>query len=194
MFQLLELLAAGAPQPALVLGFPVGFVGAAEAKAALAAFGRGLDFITLQGRRGGSALAAAAVNALASTGRDRRGSRVIGIGEDGIAGSRPGSSRADRNRRGASRRRAPSWRWCQMAAAERAAVAAPASRQRSPTIAAQPRPAESTVLASGDPMWYGVGATLARHFPREEMTILPQPGAFSLAAARLGWPLADVPR
>ena len=40
-------------------------------------------------------------------------------------------------------------------------------------------------------MWYGVGAMLARHFPREEMTVLPQPGAFSLAAARLGWPLAE---
>jgi precorrin isomerase len=67
LFRLLELLACGAPKPALVLGFPVGFVGAAEAKAALAAFGRGLEFITLRGRRGGSALAAAAVNALAST-------------------------------------------------------------------------------------------------------------------------------
>jgi precorrin-8X/cobalt-precorrin-8 methylmutase len=51
--------------PALVLGFPVGFVGAADSKAALAEFGGGLDFITLNGRRGGSALAAAAVNALA---------------------------------------------------------------------------------------------------------------------------------
>jgi precorrin-8X/cobalt-precorrin-8 methylmutase len=66
LFRLLELLACGAPEPALVLGFPVGFVGAAEAKAALAAFGHGLEFITLRGRRGGSALAAAAVNALAS--------------------------------------------------------------------------------------------------------------------------------
>ena len=47
------------------------------------------------------------------------------------------------------------------------------------------------VLASGDPMWYGAGATLARHFPREEMLVLPHPGAFSLAAARLGWPLAE---
>jgi precorrin-6Y C5,15-methyltransferase (decarboxylating) len=47
------------------------------------------------------------------------------------------------------------------------------------------------VLASGDPMWYGVGAVLARHFPRDEMTILPQPGAFSLVAARLGWAIAD---
>jgi len=48
-----------------------------------------------------------------------------------------------------------------------------------------------TVLASGDPLWYGVGAVLARHFPRDEMNILPQPGAFSLAAARLGWAIAD---
>jgi len=65
LFHLLELIADGAGMPALVLGFPVGFVGAAEAKQALAEFGRGLAFITLHGRRGGSALAAAAVNALA---------------------------------------------------------------------------------------------------------------------------------
>jgi precorrin-8X/cobalt-precorrin-8 methylmutase len=64
LFRLLEIIAEGAPKPALVLGFPVGFVGAAEAKSALAAFGNGLDFITLHGRRGGSALAAAAVNSL----------------------------------------------------------------------------------------------------------------------------------
>jgi precorrin-8X/cobalt-precorrin-8 methylmutase len=65
LFHLLEMVAAGAPRPALVLGFPVGFVGAAEAKAALAANRLGLAFIALNGRRGGSALAAAAVNALA---------------------------------------------------------------------------------------------------------------------------------
>src|SRR5579875_3873475 len=65
LFHLLELIAAGAPLPALVLGFPVGFVGAAEAKAALAENRFGLSFIALAGRRGGSALAAAAVNALA---------------------------------------------------------------------------------------------------------------------------------
>jgi precorrin-6Y C5,15-methyltransferase (decarboxylating) len=47
------------------------------------------------------------------------------------------------------------------------------------------------VLASGDPMCYGVGVTLARNFARAEMTIVPQPGAFSLAAARLAWPLAE---
>jgi precorrin-8X/cobalt-precorrin-8 methylmutase len=66
LFRLLEILAEGAARPALILGFPVGFVGAAEAKAALADFGKGIEFITLHGRRGGSAIAAAAVNALAS--------------------------------------------------------------------------------------------------------------------------------
>jgi precorrin-8X/cobalt-precorrin-8 methylmutase len=65
LFHLLEMIADGAPKPAIVLGFPVGFVGAAEAKAALAEFGDGLEFMALRGRRGGSALAAAAVNALA---------------------------------------------------------------------------------------------------------------------------------
>ena len=48
-----------------------------------------------------------------------------------------------------------------------------------------------TVLASGDPLWYGVGVLLAHHFNPEEMTILPHAGAFSLAAARLGWAIAD---
>jgi precorrin-8X/cobalt-precorrin-8 methylmutase len=66
LFRLLELLAEGADRPALVLGFPVGFVGAAEAKAALIGFDRALAYIALKGRRGGSALAAAAVNALAA--------------------------------------------------------------------------------------------------------------------------------
>ena len=66
LFHLLELIDAGAPKPAVILGFPVGFVGAAESKAELAAQPRGCDFIALRGRRGGSALAAAAVNALAA--------------------------------------------------------------------------------------------------------------------------------
>ncbi|MFM2302976.1 MAG: hypothetical protein RLZZ135_379 [Cyanobacteriota bacterium] len=65
LFRLLELLDQGAPKPALILGFPVGFVGAMESKAALAADSRGVPFLTIHGRRGGSAMAAAAVNALA---------------------------------------------------------------------------------------------------------------------------------
>jgi len=66
LFYLLDMLDAGAPRPALILGFPVGFIGAAESKALLAADSRGVPFVAVQGRRGGSAMAAAAVNALAS--------------------------------------------------------------------------------------------------------------------------------
>ena len=66
LFHLLELLDQGWPRPALILGFPVGFVGAAEAKAELAADPRGTPFVALRGRKGGSAMAAAAVNALAA--------------------------------------------------------------------------------------------------------------------------------
>jgi len=65
LFRLLERLDAGAPKPAVILGFPVGFVGAAESKAELAADPRGVPFIAVRGRRGGSAMASAAVNALA---------------------------------------------------------------------------------------------------------------------------------
>ncbi|WGF89630.1 precorrin-6y C5,15-methyltransferase (decarboxylating) subunit CbiE [Marinivivus vitaminiproducens] len=49
------------------------------------------------------------------------------------------------------------------------------------------------VLASGDPMFHGIGATLARHVPPDETLVLPAPSSVSLAAARLGWPLADIP-
>jgi precorrin-8X/cobalt-precorrin-8 methylmutase len=66
LFHLLEMVAAGAPRPAAVIGVPVGFVGAAESKAALAGSALGLEFLTVHGRRGGSAIASAAVNALAS--------------------------------------------------------------------------------------------------------------------------------
>jgi precorrin-8X/cobalt-precorrin-8 methylmutase len=69
LFSLLELIDGGAPKPAAILGIPVGFVGAAEAKAALAANARGIAFLTVRGRMGGSAITAAAVNALAGSGR-----------------------------------------------------------------------------------------------------------------------------
>jgi precorrin-8X/cobalt-precorrin-8 methylmutase len=64
LFRLLELVDAGAGRPAAVLGIPVGFVGAAESKAALAA--SGLEHLVVHGRRGGSAMTVAAVNAIAS--------------------------------------------------------------------------------------------------------------------------------
>lgn len=65
LFHLLDLLDAGAPRPAAIIGMPVGFIGAAESKQALAGDGR-VPFATVHGRRGGSAMAVAAVNALAS--------------------------------------------------------------------------------------------------------------------------------
>jgi precorrin-8X/cobalt-precorrin-8 methylmutase len=68
LFRLLDVIDAGGPKPAAILGIPVGFVGAAEAKQALAADPRGVAFLTVRGRMGGSAVTAAAVNALARTG------------------------------------------------------------------------------------------------------------------------------
>jgi len=65
LFRVLELVSEGTPRPAAVIGVPVGFVGAAESKEALAANPDDLDYLIVRGRRGGSAIAAAAVNALA---------------------------------------------------------------------------------------------------------------------------------
>ncbi|MCX4957241.1 precorrin-8X methylmutase [Streptomyces virginiae] len=66
LFRLLEMIEEGAPRPAAVIGVPVGFIGAAESKDALAAHPSGLDHLIVRGRRGGSAMAAAALNAIAS--------------------------------------------------------------------------------------------------------------------------------
>ena len=65
LFHLFELLDEGAPKPALIIGIPVGFVGAVESKIELAENSRGCEFITVHGRRGGSAIAAAVLNAIA---------------------------------------------------------------------------------------------------------------------------------
>jgi precorrin-8X/cobalt-precorrin-8 methylmutase len=68
LFRLLDLLDAGTPKPAAIVGIPVGFVGAAESKEALADNPRGVAFLTVRGRMGGSAMTAAAINALARPG------------------------------------------------------------------------------------------------------------------------------
>ncbi len=68
LFHLLDLIHSGAPKPAAIVGIPVGFVGAAESKAALIENPRGVPFITVRGRSGGSAITAAAINALARPG------------------------------------------------------------------------------------------------------------------------------
>ncbi|MFD4690258.1 precorrin-8X methylmutase [Streptomyces sp. NPDC058463] len=66
LFRLLEMIEEGAPRPAAVIGVPVGFIGAAESKDALAAHPSRLEHLIVRGRRGGSAMAAAAINAIAS--------------------------------------------------------------------------------------------------------------------------------
>ncbi len=68
LFHLLEMLDGGAPKPAAILGIPVGFVGAAESKDALAANPHGVPYLIVRGRMGGSAMTAAALNALAKEG------------------------------------------------------------------------------------------------------------------------------
>jgi precorrin-6B C5,15-methyltransferase / cobalt-precorrin-6B C5,C15-methyltransferase len=113
---------------------------------------------------------------------------VVGIGDDGLAGLTPAAR-------------------CLVAAAEvlaggerHLAMVPPGAAERVPWV----RPFASSVdaigrhrgrrvvvLASGDPMWHGAGAVLARRFPPSEMTVVPHPGAFSLAAARLGWALHE---
>jgi hypothetical protein len=112
---------------------------------------------------------------------------VIGIGEDGLGGI-SGAARALVETAeilvGGARHLA----MVPPGAAERLEWQRPIA-DTVPLIAAR-RGKRVAVLASGDPLWYGAGIMLARTFPREEMTILPHPGAFSLAAARLGWPPA----
>src|SRR5580700_2398980 len=104
---------------------------------------------------------------------------IVGIGDDGLAGLAPparalietaalivgGARHLAMVPAGAAAERVP---WRQPFADSMAAIA----RHRGRRV---------VVLASGDPMWYGAGALLARHFAREEMTVLPHPGAFSLA-------------
>ncbi len=112
---------------------------------------------------------------------------VIGIGEGGLLGLTPAARTLVETAEtlvGGARHLAmvPSGR------AERLVWRRPLA-DTMPDIAAR-RGTRVAVLASGDPLWYGVGVVLLRHFRREEMTIVPQPSAFSLAAARLGWPLA----
>ena len=189
LFHLLEIIAAGADPPSLVLGFPVGFVGAAEAKEALIGFGRSLPFVALRGRRGGSALAAAAVNALCARGGGMKSwLGIVGIGEDGVSGLAPAARALIETAEllvGGARHLAMVPPALVSPGAERLIWRRPFADTLGDIAAWRGR--RVTVLASGDPLWYGVGTVLARRFPLDEMTIVPHSGAFSLAAARLGW-------
>jgi precorrin-6Y C5,15-methyltransferase (decarboxylating) len=113
---------------------------------------------------------------------------VVGIGEDGLAGLSPAAHTLVETAEvlvGGERHLA----MAPPGPAERILWARPLGDTIGAIAARRGR--RVTVLASGDPLWYGVGVLVARHFPADEMTILPQPSAFSLAAARLGWALAD---
>ena len=204
LFRLLELMGEGAShslphliaRPALVIGMPVGFVGAAESKEALIA--SDLAHIVVRGRRGGSAMAAAALNALGSeprAGTARRASgaaasgdaRVLIVGTDASGPVAP----ADR---------------AALACADVVFGPARSLAGLSTTAAQRPWPTpfadglaeierrratgeRVAVLASGDPMRFGVGATLAAALGPEALDVRPAPSAHSLAAARLGWAL-----
>ena len=113
---------------------------------------------------------------------------IVGIGEDGLAGLSAGARAVIEQAE------------IVVGGARHLALAGDAVRGRAevwptpfdiaPVLAFRGR--HVCVLASGDPLLHGVGATLARHVPADEMRVLPAPSAFSLAAARLGWALADV--
>jgi len=113
---------------------------------------------------------------------------LIGIGEDGIDGLSPVARALVETAEllvGGERHLAhvPS------SAAERLVWLQPLAATMEKIAAAKGK--HVVVLASGDPLCYGVGAILARHFSRDEMVVLPQRSAFSLAAARLVWPLEE---
>jgi precorrin-6B C5,15-methyltransferase / cobalt-precorrin-6B C5,C15-methyltransferase len=113
---------------------------------------------------------------------------VVGIGEDGLAGLSPATRTLIETAEfvvGGERHLA----MIPVGQAEQIPWAQPIAETLK--FIAKLRGRRVAVLASGDPLWYGVGVLLARHFNTDEITVLPQPSAFSLAAARLGWALAD---
>lgn len=115
---------------------------------------------------------------------------IVGIGEEGLAGLSPAArARIERAQIvfGGARHLALA---VEAVTGEAHAWPSPFAEGVAQVLAARGK--NVCVLASGDPFLHGVGATLARHVPASEMQVLPAPSAFSLAAARLGWALAEV--
>lgn len=128
--------------------------------------------------------------ASAASTADDRWLTLVGIGEDGLAGLSPAARAAVEGADivfGGARHLALAG-----AAVKGEARAWPSPFARGIDAVLALRGRKLCVLASGDPFLHGVGATLARHVPAEEMRVFPAPSAYSLACARLGWPLADV--
>lgn len=114
---------------------------------------------------------------------------VVGIGDDGLAGLTPAVRTLIETAEllvGGARHQA----MIEGIAAER--LTWDGGVHRAAAAIAGWRGRRVVVLATGDPLWFGGGASLARHFAAGEMAVVPHPGAFSLAAARMLWPLADV--
>src|SRR5262249_54960048 len=114
---------------------------------------------------------------------------IVGLGEDGIAGLSPAARHLIDKAEllvGGERHLA----LVPNGAAERLTWQSPLKLTVDQILRRRGRP--GGVLATGDPMWFGIGVTLARRVPSEELWIIPGASAFALACARLGWPLADV--
>ena len=188
LFRLLELLLDGWPAPAVILGFPVGFVGAAESKDALIASDIACPCLDPEGpprrqRAGGR------------RGQRARGGKsmtpwlsIVGLGEDGLAGLSPAARPLVADAQ------------VLIGGARHLAMVPDDGRERltwtSPLTllldqVAERRGRRVCVLATGDPLHYGIGVSLLRRVPREEVVVIPAPSAFSLAAARMGWSLSE---
>ena len=114
---------------------------------------------------------------------------IVGIGDDGLAGLNDGARRLVEQAEvlvGGARHLA------MLPADERERLTWTAPLGLLMNEILQRRGRRVCVLATGDPLWHGIGITLAKQVPMAEMVILPAPSAYSLAAARLGWPLAEV--
>ena len=113
---------------------------------------------------------------------------IVGLGEDGLAGLSP-AARALIDGAETLIGGARHFALIPPGDAERLTWATPLARTVEAIAARRGR--RVVVLATGDPMWFGIGVTLARRFARAELTILPHVSAFTLAASRLGWPLGE---
>ncbi len=210
LFALLDLVDAGLTKPALILGFPVGYVAAAESKEELVR--RAIPYVTMRGRRGGTPmtvsaantllrLATAEVDAAPQTGAAAQPDRtapqsriqVVGIGDDGLAGL---GSRA--------RRIIASAKTFYGGTRQLDMVSARSSRKVNLSTDYEMALSElvsgdcgdgAVVLASGDPMLFGIGSTLAAKFGHEaasRMEVTTYPSSVQLALATLGEPATNV--
>lgn len=110
---------------------------------------------------------------------------VIGMGDDGLAGLSP----LARSLLDGARVLVGGARHLDLVPSRAEKIVWPSPFSQARDLLAELMDHHPVILASGDPMWFGIGATLSAWFGTDGLTVIPHPGAFSLAAARLGWPL-----